>query len=127
MRITIVWSGNRLDAELLDTPTSRALLKALPVESKANTWGDEVYFEVPITVTLEPDAVDVVDPGTICFWVQGSSIALPFGPTPVSTGNECRLVTRVNVLGRITGDAKALKSVRSGARIGVELAAPAPK
>jgi hypothetical protein len=122
-RIVIKWSESALEAELLDTPTSRALLNALPIESRASTWGDEVYFEIPINAELEPDAVEVVDPGTVCFWVQGSSLALPFGPTPVSKGNECRLVTRVNVLGRIVGDAKALKSVKSGTRIRVDLAA----
>jgi hypothetical protein len=125
MRILISWDRHQLEAELLHTPTSRALLDALPIESRANTWGDEVYFEIAVEAELEPDAREVVDPGTVCFWIQGSSLALPFGPTPVSKGSECRLVTRVNVLGRIVGDAKALKSVKSGARIRVELAAKA--
>jgi hypothetical protein len=120
MKIAITWPNNKLEADLLDTPTSKALLAALPIESKAQTWGDEVYFEIPINPKLEPDAREVVDPGTVCFWVQGSSLALPFGPTPASKGDECRLVTRVNVLGKIIGDAKILKTVRSGARIRVE-------
>jgi uncharacterized protein len=127
MRIVISWDKHQLEAELLDTQTASALLKALPIESRANTWGDEVYFEIPIKTDLEPDAREVVDPGTVCFWVQGSSLALPFGPTPVSKGGECRLVTRVNVLGRIVGDATTLKSVKSGARIRVELAAAPAK
>lgn len=122
-RIAIKWDGFALEAELLDTPTSRALLAALPVESRANTWGDEVYFEVPVAAELEVDAREVVEPGTVCFWVQGASLALPFGPTPVSKGDECRLVTRVNVMGKIIGDAKTLKSVHSGTRIRVEPAA----
>jgi uncharacterized protein len=122
MKIAISWSGNTLEADLLDTPTAKALLAALPIESKANTWGDEVYFEIPITVELEKDAREVVDPGTVCFWVQGSSLALPFGPTPVSKGDECRLVTRVNVLGKLIGDAKTLKSIRTGDRMRVEKA-----
>jgi hypothetical protein len=121
-RIVIKWGESALEAELLDTPTSRTLLAAPPIESRANTWGDEVYFEIPIETDLEPDARELVDPGTVCFWVQGSSLALPFGPTPVSRGNECRLVTRVNVLGRVVGDAKVLKSVKSGTRNRVELA-----
>jgi hypothetical protein len=121
MKIAITWDKNRLEAELLDTPTARALVAALPIESKANTWGEEVYFEVPVTATLEKDAREVVDPGTVCFWVQGSAVALPFGPTPVSRGDECRLVTRVNILGRILGDPRALKSVRNDIRIAIEL------
>jgi uncharacterized protein len=124
MKIAIIWDKNRLEAELLDTPTAKALLAALPIESKANTWGDEVYFEIPIKTALEPDAREVVDPGTVCFWVQGSALAIPFGPTPVSKGDECRLVTKVNILGRILGDAKTLKSVRNGTRMRVELSTP---
>jgi hypothetical protein len=121
MKIAITWDKHRLEAELLDTPTARALVAALPIESKAQTWGEEVYFEVPVTTTLEKDAREVVEPGTVCFWVQGSAVALPFGPTPVSRGDECRLVTKVNVLGRILGDPRALKSVRNDIRIAIEL------
>jgi uncharacterized protein len=126
MKITISWDKTHLEADLFDTPTARVLLKALPVEAKANTWGEEVYFDFPIDVKLEADAREVVDPGTVCFWVQGASLALPFGPTPVSKGDECRLVTKVNVLGRITGDPRLLKSVKSGTRIRVESAGAAP-
>jgi hypothetical protein len=93
----------------------------LPCDAGAHTWGDEVYFEVPLSSPLESDAQEVVDPGTVCFWVQGSSLALPFGPTPVSKGNECRLVTRCNVLGKIEGDPRRLNKVKQGARIRVEL------
>jgi hypothetical protein len=126
MKITISWDKAHLEAELLDTPTAQALLKALPIESKANTWGEEVYFEIPIDAKLDPNAQEVVDPGTVCFWVQGSSLALPFGPTPVSHGTECRLVTRVNVLGKIIGDPQTLKSVKTGTRIRVELSIKTP-
>ena len=66
-----------------NTPTAKALVAALPAKSRANAWGDEVYFALPVTVQLEPDAREVVDPGAVCFWVQGSSLALPYGPTPV--------------------------------------------
>lgn len=121
MKIAITWEKQRLEAELLDTPTARALVAALPLKSKAQTWGEEVYFEVPVQTTLEPDAREVVDPGTVCFWVQGSAVALPFGPTPVSKGNECRLVTKVNILGRILGDPRTLKSVRNDISIAIEL------
>jgi hypothetical protein len=126
MKITISWDKHRLQAELFNTPTTQALIKALPIESTARTWGEEVYFEIPITTKLEPDAREVVDPGAVCFWVEGSSLALPFGPTPASHGDECRLVTRVNVLGRILDDAKTLKSVKNGTRIRVEAAAGSP-
>jgi hypothetical protein len=121
-KIRISWPNGALTARLEDTPTARALLAVLPRESSANTWGDEVYFSLPVKAKLEPDARQVVEPGTVCFWVQGSSIALPYGPTPVSQGDECRLVTAVNVLGKIEGDARALASVRDGDRIELEAA-----
>jgi hypothetical protein len=119
-RIRISWPKGALTAVLRDTPTAEKLLAALPCEASANTWGDEVYFSIPVKAKLEPDARQVVDPGTVCFWVQGSSLALPFGPTPVSEGDECRLVTAVNVLGAFEGDARTLKTVRDGDAVRVE-------
>jgi len=119
-RVQIAWQGGEVTAHLRDTPTARQLLAILPCEAGANTWGDEVYFEVPLNAPLESDALQVVDPGTVCFWVQGSSLALPFGPTPVSKGNECRLITRCNVLGTIEGDPRRLNKVKQGTRIRVE-------
>ena len=120
-RIRIAWRSGEVTANLRATLAAQDLLAALPCESTANTWGDEVYFSLPVTVKLEADAQQVVDAGTVCFWVEGSSLALPFGPTPVSKSGECRLVTRCNVLGMIEGDARRLKSVRDGEAIRVEL------
>ena len=110
-----------MTANLRGTSTAKQLLAALPCEATANTWGEEVYFELPLRATLEPDAEQVVEPGTVCFWVQGSALALPYGPTPVSKGDECRLVTRCNVLGKIESDPRELKKVKQGAAIRVEL------
>ncbi len=83
----------------------------------------EIYFSVPVEAKLEEDARQVVDPGTVCFWVEGSSLAIPFGPTPISKGDECRLVTKVNVVGKIEGDPTLLRSVKDGERISIELVA----
>jgi len=121
-RIRIRSGTTAVIAELDDTPTARRLLAALPCDSRANTWGDEVYFSVPISATLEADAQQVVEPGTVGFWVEGSSLAIPFGPTPISRGDECRLAARVNVLGKILGDPRALAAVRAGDAISVEAA-----
>jgi uncharacterized protein len=122
MRIRISWEKGEAFGVLNDTPNARKLLSALPCSSSAYTWGEEVYFSVPVTAELEPDAKQVVPPGTICFWVQGQSLAIPFGPTPVSQGNECRLVTKVNLLGKLEGDPRVLKSIRDGGDIRVEAA-----
>ena len=75
-----------------------------------------------LNVKREADARQVVGPGTICFWVEGSSLALPFGPTPISRGNECRLITKVNVFGHFEGDALLLETVKHGDKIRVESA-----
>jgi hypothetical protein len=122
-RIRIAWQGGEVTANLRDTPTARALLAVLPREASANTWGEEVYFELPVRAALESDARQMVDAGTVCFWVEGRSLALPFGRTPVSKGDECRLVTRCNVLGTIDGDPRQLKQVTQGTKIRV---APLP-
>ena len=121
MKIRIAWKGGEVIANLRETSSVKQLVNALPCEAKASTWGEEVYFELPLKLTLEADAQQVVEPGTVCFWVEGSSLALPFGPTPASKGDEPRLVTRCNVLGKIEGDPRELKKVKAGAAIRVEL------
>lgn len=119
MRIEISWESGPLTAILNDTPTARLVWEALPHTASASTWGEEVYFELPVRAELEDDARQVVDPGTVCFWTGGNSLALPYGPTPASQGDECRLVTEVNVIGSIEGDPRALSSVRDGIAIRV--------
>jgi len=120
-RIRIAWKGGEVIANLRETSSVNQILKILPCDARANTWGDEVYFELPVKLALESDAQQVVEPGTVCFWVEGSALALPFGPTPISNGSECRLVARCNVLGKIEGDARELKKVKAGSAIRVEL------
>ena len=120
IRIKISWKAGDISAILNNTPTTQALIKTLPIESYANTWGDEVYFSVPVSVPLEKDAKQVVDPGAICFWVEGNSLALPFGPTPISEDNECRLATACNILGKIEKEPGILSSIQSGDLIKIE-------
>ncbi len=120
MRIRISWQTGAVEAIIDSTPTAKKVWEALPCSASASTWGEEVYFEMPVTAELEPDARQVVDKGAICFWVEGRSLALPYGPTPISQGDECRLVSEVNVLGRIDGDARVLTEVIDGASIKVE-------
>ena len=121
MRIRISWDNGEVFGVLTDTPTANKLLQALPCSSSANTWGEEVYFSTPVRTVLETDAQQVVPPGTICFWVEGQSLAIPFGPTPISQGNECRLVAKVNLLGKLEGNPRVLKSIRDGDKIRVEV------
>jgi hypothetical protein len=120
-RIRIAWPEGELTAVLADTPTARKLLEVLPCGSRAQVWGEEVYFGLPMTATLEADAAQVVEPGTVCFWVEGAALALPYGPTPLSRGKECRLISKVNILGRLEGDPGRLAEVRDGVTIQVSV------
>jgi hypothetical protein len=120
-RIRIAWPKGSLTATLDDTPTSRALVATVALNAQAQTWGEEVYFEVPVKAALERNAKQVVSPGTVCFWVEGGAIALPWGRTPLSEGSEAKLVSPCNVLGRIDGDPRRLASVRGGDAITLTL------
>ena len=118
--VILIKSGAiHVQAELNSTTTARALLGMLPVKATANTWGDEIYFDVPLSVQIE-DGREVVQMGDVAYWPDGPSLCLFFGRTPASRGDEIRAASPVTVLGRIVGDPKVLKSVRSGAEVTVE-------
>src|SRR5262249_33050493 len=80
-------------AEVSDTPTGRVVAAALPLSSTGMTWGEEVYFEIPVKAAAEKDARAVVTPGEVAYWPGGHAIALGFGRTPISRGDETRLVS----------------------------------
>ena len=118
-RIRFDFGSVTLDAELLDTPTAKAVLAALPLSSVVLTWGEEIYFDVPITAVREATARDVVTPGEIAYWPEGPALAIGFGRTPISRGTETRLASPCNVFARALGDVKSLKAIKAGTRVQV--------
>lgn len=122
LRLRITAGGIAFEVALDDTPTARQLAAAVPFESRAQTWGEEVYFSTPVRATLEPNARQVVEPGTVCFWTEGDALALPWGRTPISADARPKLANPCNVLGWIVGDPGVLGAVRPGARVRVEAA-----
>lgn len=110
-----------VEAELNDTNTARAIWDALPINASGNTWGDEIYFRIPVEEELE-DPQEVVDLGDLGYWPPGSAFCLFFGLTPASQGDEIRPASEVTVIGKIKGDSTVLKSVPSGSPVLIEAA-----
>ena len=121
MRIRFDFGALALEADLLDTPTAKAIAAALPLASAAMTWGEEVYFDVPLEVAREADARAVITPGEIAFWPQGPAIAIGFGRTPISKGNETRLASPCNVFAKALSSVKVLGKIKTGTQVTVTL------
>jgi uncharacterized protein len=129
-----MWGGNverkiriragKLDAEAIlnDSPTAQKIWEALPIEARGETWGDEIYFGIPVQAALEPDAQELVQVGDLGYWPTGHAFCIFFGPTPVSRGAEIRPASAVTVVGRISGDARVFKKVPGGALMRMERA-----
>jgi hypothetical protein len=109
----------QLDARLNDSPTAQAVWEALPITAAANTWGDEIYFGIPVDSPLR-DEKAVVSLGDLGYWPPGKAFCIFFGPTPASRGGDIRPASPVNVIGRVQGDATAFKAVRAGTTVRLE-------
>jgi len=106
--------------ELNDTATAWEVLMKLPIEGKAQRWGEEIYFEIPAQAELEEDAREVVEKGELGYWPTGSAFCMFFGPTPMSQGDEIRAASKVNIIGRMKGDFSQLTEVADGEDVLIE-------
>jgi hypothetical protein len=120
--ITITAGAVSLRAELNESPTAELVWKALPMRGVASTWGDEIYFEIPVNTDEEPGARAEVEVGELGYWPPGKAFCIFFGLTPVSRNNRPQAYSPVNPLGRIPGDATQFRSVPDGAEIRLERA-----
>lgn len=111
----------RIEARLLDTPTAQNVKDALPFGCQADMWGQQVFFDTPIMAILEDDAKDVIEAGEIAFVTEGNAIAIGFGKTPASEGDEIRLASKSNIWAHAITDVTLLKSCKKGDFVFIEL------
>lgn len=111
-----------VEAELNESATADAIWRALPIEGPAKTWGEEIYFRIPVSQDLEPEARELVELGDLGYWPQGEAFCIFFGATPISDPGEIRPASAVNIVGQLLDNPKKFLSVPSGAPIRIERA-----
>jgi hypothetical protein len=100
-----------MEATLNDTPTARKVAAALPIRASCNTWGDEIYFTIPVDAELDNSAQEVVEIGDLGYWPPGRALCIFFGQTPVSQPGKIMPASAVNLIGKVEGDATSFKDV----------------
>ena len=115
--ITITVEDTTLSATLNESQTAQKIWEALPIQGTANVWGDEIYFEIPVSLSQAPDARADVEVGELGYWAPGRAFCIFFGPTPASINDKPRAASPVNVFGQVEDDATVLRGVRGGARV----------
>ena len=119
-QIRINADGVTLTATLNQSPTATKLWDVLPTVSHVQTWGDEIYFSIPLQEPEADDAQETVDRGAVAYWPPGNALCLFWGPPPMSRGNEIRPASAVNVIGQLSGNLDLLSGITSGAEITIE-------
>ena len=118
-RIKISATPVVVEAELNESQTAQQIWEALPIEARGNTWGDEIYFSIPVDAETD-NAQAVVEMGELAYWPPGTAFCIFFGPTPMSQGSEIRPASPVNVVGKIIGEPTAFKQVSDGTVVKIE-------
>jgi len=121
-KIRILVSELKVEAELSEAKTAQLIWEALPIEAKANLWGEEIYFAIPVKTGLETGSREVVSPGELGYWPTGHAFCIFFGPTPASRGDEIRAASAVNIIGKVLSDPKVFLKVKDGAKVTLERA-----
>ena len=119
-RIQITSGDVSLTATLNDSPTASQIWEALPIVGRVQTWGDEIYFPIPVSADADDTAEEVVDKGAVAYWPPGNALCLFWGRTPASRGDEIRPASAVNVCGMIEGDPTKLADAPNGGEIRIE-------
>ncbi len=120
--IRIIAGTVQAEAALNDSPTATKIWEALPIEVRGNTWGDEIYFSIPVKADEEANAREIMAVGEIAYWPPGNAFCIFFGRTPASSDDRPRAASAVNPIGQVTGDATVFRSVRSGTKVRLERA-----
>ena len=113
-----------LEAELNNTPTAQKIAEALPISAVFNTWGDEIYFPIPVTAELDDNAREVVAVGDLGYWPPGKAFCIFFGQTPMSRPGEIRPASAVNIVGQVKRDATRFKQVMQERMVVLEPGSP---
>ena len=109
-----------LEALLVDTACAEAIWKIFPLSTKTNTWGDEIYFSIPVHHELDATARDIVEVGDVGYWPDGPAFCIFYGPTPISNDKQIRPASAVNIIGKVIGDPTSLRAVTPGSKIIIE-------
>ena len=122
MKIKIIIGDLSMEAELNDSPTAKKVSEALPIKSSFSTWGDEIYFTIPVDAGLEETAREIVELGDLGYWPTGNAFCIFFGQTPMSEPGKIRPASAVNIIGKVMGDAAKFKEVMGEREVSLEKA-----
>lgn len=124
MKIRITVGDVSMEAELNDSPTAKKVAEALPITTPFNTWGEEIYFSIPVEALLDDTAQEVVELGDLGYWPSGSAFCIFFGQTPMSEPGKIVPASAVNIIGKVIGDATRFKGVMGEREVTLELVVP---